>query len=197
MTHRNINNVLSVFVVILAVFIVLAPLLPQLDYIVNGVTVKAPSFVADSQNTTAATGTTEWVDSNQNQLYIPKIGALAPIIEGTAKNTVDKGLWHRPSASSPDKSGNTVIVGHRFSYNPGVVQPFYHLDKLAIGDQIYVQWNQKTYQYSVTEKKVVNANQVEVEAPTTTAQLTLYTCTPLWNPVQRLVIIAKPSGVSS
>ncbi|MFO0882471.1 MAG: sortase [Candidatus Saccharimonadales bacterium] len=141
MTHRSFNDMLTVFVIILAVFILLAPLIPQLDYFFNGpASVPRPNFVssntaAQSSSTTVTTGaiaSTDTITSAQ-QLYIPAIGALAPVIEGTAEKTVDKGLWHRPATPAPDIGGNTVIVGHRFSYNPNVVQPFYHLDKIKIG----------------------------------------------------------------
>jgi LPXTG-site transpeptidase (sortase) family protein len=195
---------LTVFVIILAVFILLAPLIPQLDYFFNGpATVARPGFASSGAQTQfESSATTESGQSdagtgmtNPDQLYIPAIGALAPVIEGTAEKTVDKGLWHRPATPTPNKGGNTVIVGHRFSYNPSVVQPFYHLDKIKIGDDIYLKWGSTTYHYTVTEKKVVTAHQVEVEAPTTDTRLTLYTCTPLWNPVDRLVVIAKPIGV--
>lgn len=199
---------LVVFIVVLATYILLAPILPQLDYIMNPpATVKAPAFVAAPENTTQnnsdvavaetteqATGTGSTSQVLQNQLYIPSIGAMGPIIEGTAPKTVDKGLWRRPATSEPGKGGNTVIVGHRFSYNHGVVQPFYHLDKVKIGDTIYVLWNGQKYTYNVTDKKVVNKSEISVEAPTSSEQLTLYTCTPVWNPIDRLVVIAKPAG---
>ena len=149
MTHRNANNMLSVLVIVLAVFIVLSPFLPQIDYFMNGPsTVKQPAYVSEaaknayvtSDNTGSSAGNLP-KDTVAKQLYIPSIGALAPIIEGTAQNTVDKGLWHRPLSSQPGMAGNTVIVGHRFSYNPGVEQPFYHLDKVKPGDSIYIRWN--------------------------------------------------------
>ena len=198
MTHRDINNCLSVFVVVLAIYILLAPFLPQLDYIFNGPqSVAAPAYAVQNGAQTTSSNTTSGTPSqatSENQLYIPSIGALAPIIEGTDKNTVDKGLWHRPATATPDAVGNMVVVGHRFSYNHGVVQPFYHLDKLKVGEKIYLQWNGKTFVYTVKSAKVVKATEVSVEAPTVNAQLTLYTCTPIWNPVERLVITALPEG---
>ena len=52
------------------------------------------------------------------------------------------------------------------------------------------------YLYTVTEIKEVPASAIEIEAPTDTARLTLYTCTPLWNPVNRLVVIAELEKVT-
>jgi sortase (surface protein transpeptidase) len=38
----------------------------------------------------------------------------------------------------------------------------------------------------------VSAADASIEVPTTDTRLTLYTCTPLWNPQNRLVVIATP-----
>jgi LPXTG-site transpeptidase (sortase) family protein len=193
MTHRNINNVLTVLVIVLAVFILIAPFLGQLDWFWNGPGKTAePRFVLDYKNSIESKSSV----TPANQLYIPAAGASAEILEGNDIVTVDRGLWHRPATPTPLEQGNSVIVGHRFSFDPRVVQPLYHLDKVNLGDDIFVFWEGKTVKYNVTEKKVVKASAVEVEAPTKNTQLTLYTCTPLWNPVDRLVIIAKPAGAA-
>jgi LPXTG-site transpeptidase (sortase) family protein len=47
------------------------------------------------------------------------------------------------------------------------------------------------------ESKIVDPSAVEIEAPTTQKQLTLYTCTPIWTAKERLVIIAKPTDPNS
>lgn len=214
MTHRSFNEMLTVFVVILALYIILAPMIPQLDYLMNGASglktppAFTPSFDTQSdkssQNITNSSADASLdnnlkgdsrgtvVGKSLNQLYIPSIGASAAIIEGTRPNTVDKGLWRRPNGSVPGEGGNTIIVGHRFSYNHGVVQPFYHLDKVRLGDSILVQWQGRRLSYYVTDKKVVTKYATDIESPTSSEQITLYTCTPIWNPVDRLVLIAKP-----
>jgi len=200
MTHRDINNCLVLLVGVIACFILLAPFLPQLDYIMGGAhRVPVPAFVG----TATAQGDDDPSTDNtnlqgDNQLYIPKIGVLAPILDGKDSQTVDKGLWRRPLSSTPGQQSNTVIVGHRFTYNHSIVQPFYHLDKLEAGDKIYILWNGQKHVYTVSDKKIVKNTQVSVEAPTKNEQLTLYTCTPIWNPVDRLVITALPdSGASN
>lgn len=190
MTHRNVNHVLTILVITLAIFILIAPFLGQLDWLMNGPSkTPEPQFVTNyKKDNTAQDSTTP----PGKYLYIPSIGASAEVLEGSAASTVDKGLWHRPASAEPGDTGNTVIVGHRFSYNPRLQQPLYQLDKVSVGDSIFVQWNDKVIEYAVTDKKVVKATEIRVEAPTKDAQLTLYTCTPLWNPVDRLVVVAKP-----
>lgn len=114
----------------------------------------------------------------------------AEVFEGASIYTLNKGLWHRPNTSTPDKGGNTVIAGHRFTYtNPHGI--LYYLDKVSMGDEIGLYWNNVRYLYKVTEIKVVEPTAVQIEDNTADARLTIYTCTPLWSPHQRLVVIAK------
>lgn len=83
-----------------------------------------------------------------------------------------------------------MLVGHRFTYaNPNGV--FYHLDKLQKNDEIALTWQGKRYVYEVHDIKTVEPSETNIEAPTNEDILTLYTCTPLWNPTKRLVVQAR------
>jgi sortase A len=125
-----------------------------------------------------------------NRLVIPKIALDQHIYIGKSQYLVNKGPWARPNTSTPPKGGNTVIVGHRFTYSGPAT--FYSLDKVAAGDTVVLYWHGKEYDYKVARKEVVPATAIEIERPTKDSQLTLYTCTPLWSAKDRLVIIAKP-----
>lgn len=127
---------------------------------------------------------------DDNRLIIPSMQLSKPVYEGTRASTVHKGVWRRPNTSAPDRGGNTVLVGHRFTYSDPAV--FYHLDKVKVGDSIALYWNKKKYLYKVEETKVVSPDAVEVEKNTKQPRLTLYSCTPLWSTRSRLVVIAKP-----
>lgn len=105
------------------------------------------------------------------------------------------GSWHIPGTSSPDKGGNTVIAGHRYTYSGSGI--FYHLDKVRVGDPIYIYWQHKRYSYTVKSIHVVAPTDVAIEAPTKRAQLTLYTCTPMWTFSHRLVVVAVLTGVAT
>ena len=72
---------------------------------------------------------------------------------------------------------------------------FYHLDKLLEGEYVLIYWEGKEYPYIVTETKIVEPTQLEIEAPTKEHILTLYTCTPMGTSNQRLVKIAKPVAI--
>ena len=131
-----------------------------------------------------------------NQLVIPAMLYDQPIIEGPTIRALHYGPWRLPTGSSPDKGGNTVIAGHRFTYtNPRGT--FYSLDKVKVGDEIALYWQNRKYRYTVTTTEVVLPTDVGVIAPTAQPQLTLFTCTPLWSPKNRLVVIARLEAVSS
>jgi sortase A len=194
MTHKKVNYILAAVATFIALYIIAAPLLPGLAYwwgSRNGYA--QPAYVSEALKFNKPSST----NAQGNRLVIPKIGIDEPILEGAYASVADKGLWHRPASSTPDKPGNTVIVGHRYSYKPGVAQAFYNLDKLEVGEKIVVAWGGKSYVYAVTEIKVVPPTAIEVEANTTDTRLTLYTCTPLWTAKDRLVVVAKPIGVNN
>lgn len=180
---RVINNILTVVVVALALYIILAPFWPQAEFWVQE---ESPlkNWASQSDSVTdEADGTV-----GSNRLFIPKLG-LSELVYDGAVEPLSKGVIHRPKTSTPDKASNTVLVGHRFMYSERGV--FYHLDKLAVGDELTLHWLSERYDYVVKEVKVVPPTAIQVEAPTDEPILTLYTCTPLWTSKDRLVVIAE------
>lgn len=178
---RTINNGLSIIVLLLALYIIFMPFLPSVVFEVKQVTTATP--VLDDPNTSEPI-------PQENILSIPSIGLRELIHDSPDASGLDKGVWRRPHTSSPLSGSNTVLVGHRFTYtSPEGV--FYHLDKLKINQEMTVYWNQQKYSYIIDKIFVVPPSAVEVEAPTDSPQLTLYTCTPLWSGHERLVIQAK------
>jgi len=96
-----------------------------------------------------------------------------------------------PNTSTPDTFGKTVLSAHRFVYGIGRRAPFFSLNNIDIKDNIYVYWNGKEYVYEVADKlEVVNDENWILESGSGYT-LTLFTCTPLFNPIHRLVIISK------
>lgn len=163
-------------------YIILVPLLPAATFWVRMRNPQTQTILTRRIHAAA-------LPAKQNRILIPAILLDEPYYTGSSTQTLSKGLWLRPNASTPDKQSNTVIVGHRFTYtNPQGT--FYHLDKVDAGDEIGLFWQGKKYVYKVTHTRVMASSAREVEAPTSSATLTLYTCTPLWNPKDRLVVMA-------
>lgn len=129
-----------------------------------------------------------------NRLIMPTALFDEPVHEGSDARTLQQGVWRRPNGSIPG-NGNTVLVAHRFTYtNPRGA--FYNLDKVKVGDTLALIWNNHTLQYVVRETKVVGPRDTHIEDQTRREQLTLYTCTPLTLPKNRLVVIATPKGAA-
>ena len=129
-----------------------------------------------------------------NRLVIPKIFLDQPIIDGPSQSALEKGPWRIPNTGNPEAGGNTVIAGHRFTYQGASV--FYNFDKLAVGDKIGASWNGKIYNYTIVDVRNVLPNDAGVNSQVGPNRLTLYTCAPLWSTAQRLVVTALPEGES-
>lgn len=138
-------------------------------------------------------------DVNENRLYIPKINVNVAILQGD-QSALDKGAWHRyPDRGDPAKGGNFIVSAHRFSmgWTPQQTRkqsPFYNVGKLAVGDQIFVDYEGERYGYEISEKFTVAPDQIEIEAPSEEAKLTLYSCTLSGATDGRDVFVAKPLG---
>ena len=190
MTLRRFNNALSVVVIVLGLYISLSPFLPQITYWLKD---KSPEHSAPYAGALADSvgSTSDSQKPQDNRIVIPSIQVNEPVLEGGGIWVIhDGGTWRRPQTGNPKDGGNTVIVGHRFYGNN--ISTFYHLDKVLVGQRLALYWEGTEYLYEVTESKVVEPTQIDIEAPTNEDQLTIYTCTPIWTAKQRLVIIAKP-----
>lgn len=181
-TLRRINDVLTVTVICLGLYVVVLPFWPAITYWFRD---KSVPYQVSSLGV-SADETKQRPEGDH--LLIPSIGMDEAIYQGS-QSELNKGAWLRPKTSTPDKGSNSVIVGHRFTYTDDNAV-FYHLDKVVPGDIIAVYWGGKEFNYRVREVKVVPASAIEIEDPTDNAQLTLYTCTPLWSAKDRLVVVA-------
>lgn len=186
MKLARINTCLLIAIILINSFVIVFPFLPALIFQQQIKSTHAKQI----QKAVASKPLPQSIDGNAQQLLIPSMVLDEPIHDGKDIRTLRQGLWRLPYTSTPDKGGNTVIVAHRFTYtNPHGT--FYYLDKVHIGDSIAILWHSKKYTYTVRQVQQVEPTQISIEASTKDAQLTLYTCTPLWNPKDRLVVTAS------
>lgn len=188
MKLSRVNNLLLVLIILIDGYIVVAPLLPNLFFNIQQHQGKRQALqkLIQPGSKTAPSG------PQPNQVIIPSMLLDQPVLEGTVANqykTLDKGIWRWPGSSTPDKGGNTVLIGHRFTYtNPRGV--FYFLNKVKVGDELGIVWNNKKYEYKVATVNEVSPKDTTIEDATAQPELTLFTCTPLWLPKDRLVVVA-------
>lgn len=178
---KYINRILLFAIIIINIYIILTPLAPQITYQVK-------DKINEQKNVETSEAKQE-IDRSFNHVIIPRMDLDQKILVGDNEKLVNRGLWHIPHSSTPNKGSNTVIVGHRFSYKNAAV--LYHLDKVKINDPIVMAWEGKLYTYKVTETKIVKPTEVEIEDPTSENILTIYTCHPLWSTKERLVVVAN------
>jgi len=179
LTLRRFNNVLSAVVIVLSLYVLLMPFLPQVSYRWQ----KMPPLAQAIENNPETV-------PQQNTLVIPKMKLQQTIHEGKNKWTLNEGVWHIPKTGSPDAGGNMVLSGHRFTYGGPAV--FYHMDLLKEGDDIVIYWQQKKHRYRVEHVLVVPPSAKGLVDQTPDEMLTIYTCTPLVTAKNRLIIQAKP-----
>jgi sortase A len=185
---RRINHLLFALVIAINLYIFTAPFLPRITFWWQHNHTDRQHSLSIQLHTSKPTNTNQ-----PNHIVAPDMLLDTPVLETSAsaiQDTLNQGVVHVPASSTPDKDSNTVIIGHRFSYTApkGI---FYYLDKLHPGSEIGLFWSNKRYNYKVVSTREVPPTEVSVEAPTKDARLTLYTCTPLWNPRDRLVVVAE------
>jgi sortase A len=134
-----------------------------------------------------------------NKIMIPGIGVDVPYgTNGMA--SLDSGAWWRfPERGDPVKGGNFIIAAHRFSIQltpreTAIKSPFYHLDKVKVGDPIVIDFEGKRYGYKVSKEYSVKPTQTEIEAPSDKPKLTLYSCELGGSDAGRVVFEAEPMG---
>lgn len=139
------------------------------------------------------------------KIIIPKINVVSNVeYVGLNENKeVDTPInpsnvaWYNHSPR-PGEMGNSVIVGHSGWFNKKPVV-FDSLNKLNVGDKIYVENDKKEFiTFVVVKIRLFNGNESVPEIFNSSdgkAHLNLITCTGKWNPstqtyAQRLVVFA-------
>ena len=117
-------------------------------------------------------------DSSFNVLgniKIPKINlenTLYPI--GSPLNTVDKNIEVLSSSNMPDEDGGNFILAAHNGYSP--IAYFHNLNKLSIGDEVFVSYNGVDYRYVVNDiYDVIKTGKVEIKRDKNRRTITMIT----------------------
>jgi LPXTG-site transpeptidase (sortase) family protein len=124
-------------------------------------------------------------------LVIPSIGVNAPIV---LSGNIDESLIQKDLEKGVVRYGNSnVILGHSSAYpwykgNYGSV--FSLLNKLQIGDEIYIYSNNKKYSYKVSEKQINSPKNISLQETTEDSAIYLVSCWPINTNWKRIAIKA-------
>jgi len=140
--------------------------------------------------------------NKQNILEIPKISISVPIIfsknldKKSLEKDLDFGVVYYPGSVYPGQSGQIVILGHSAPQGWPKVKyewVFTDLEKLNVGDIIFINFNNKQYKYVVVNKTIIKrGGDINPDGfrPDTNI-LTLISCWPPGKDYQRIVVQAE------
>lgn len=122
-------------------------------------------------------------------LRIPKINLKRGLVDRDSKyNNIKYNIMIHKESDTPDKEGgNVILVAH--SGTSGVAY-FRNVDKLSLNDEIYLDYNNKTYSYKITNiYDIEKTGVVPIRKVTTKSTITLITCRYSTN--KQIVVIAE------
>lgn len=140
----------------------------------------------------------------QFSIVIPKIGASAKISPNVDPGNqeaflpiLQKGIAHAQGSVFPGMQGNIYLFAHSTDnwWNVGRYNAvFYLLRDLTLGDEIIVFFEERRYEYVVSQTIIADPNDVSFLAQPHTGKekLVLQTCWPPGTTWKRLYIIAVP-----
>lgn len=136
-------------------------------------------------------------------LVIPRLGINTGVVpsvnvknENIYKTALKDGVAHAEDTPYPNEPGTTYIFGHSTNSILNISRynaVFYPLQYIKEGDDIVVFYQGELFPYKVTEKKLVDAEDISYLVPQTKEKkLVLQTCWPPGTTWKRLVVIANP-----
>ena len=106
-------------------------------------------------------------------LRIPALRLEVPVLDGTDKFTLNRGVGRITGTSKPGQQGNIGIAGHRDGFFRG-------LRDLQVGDTIELVTTSGTDVYVVDHIRITGPSDVSVLRPRSPPSLTLVTCYPFY-----------------
>ena len=135
-------------------------------------------------------------------IVIPKLGINSRVVKNVDPNNayiyqkaLSQGVAHAKGTALPNEPGNVFIFSHSSENFYEAVRYnsiFYLLTKLEIGDALSLYYENKRFDYHVSEKKIVNPEETKyLNKKSDQSQLTLMTCYPPGTNLKRLIVVAK------
>lgn len=165
-------------------------------------TIDAYFYQNHSQNVQVVKEVKTSYTDKQNTLEIPKIGISAPIIFSASANKdslakdLNSGVVYYPGSVYPGQTGQIVILGHSAPAGWPKIKydwVFTDIEKLSVGDTIFIDFNNKQYKYIVRQKTIIErgADIPQNAISANSNVLTLISCWPPGKDYQRITVQAE------
>jgi sortase A len=118
------------------------------------------------------------------KVVIPGVGVDVVMLEGAEKSDLREGPGHWPETPFPGQGGNFVLSGYRTTY----LAPFRKLDKVKVGDEIYLVLPYVVARYTVTRVVIISPTEMEQVSQLGREQVSLAACHPLYSARQRILV---------
>lgn len=111
-------------------------------------------------------------------ISIPKLNISNKIYDVDSRlNNIDKNAIILKGSNMPDKDKGVLLIGAHSG--TGKIAYFKNLNKIEIGDEIVINYNNKNYYYKVIEKYLDKKDgSINFNNSPSTKRLILYTCNP-------------------
>lgn len=127
-------------------------------------------------------------------MYIPRLSDKVwgmPVLESVALSDLARGIGHYPQTQLPGEVGNFAVAAHRATNG----EPFRDIDRLQVGDEVYVETQDAWYAYTLRRDQIVAPTATWVIDPVpgdpgatpTDRLITLTTCNPRWGSTSRWI----------
>ena len=137
----------------------------------------------------------------ENSIEIPKIDVEAPIVlvnslvQKDLQKGLEKGVIYYPDSVLPGETGQTLILGHSAPPNWPKIKydwVFSKLGELEKGDKIFIYFNHKKFNYSVSKKFFLKRGEDIPKSLTYSSNvLVLMSCWPPGKDKERIAIRAE------
>jgi sortase A len=121
-------------------------------------------------------------------IEIPSIEVKAPVVEGDDWETLKQGAGHHIGSANPGESDNCIISAHNDIYG----EIFRDLPDVGLGDEVFMySVSGQVFRYVITQKRIIEPEEISVMYPTSSPVLTLISCYPYGIDSHRIVVIAE------
>ncbi len=142
-------------------------------------------------------------ENNDFKIMIPKIELESDIIpnvdttsEEIYKQKLLAGVAHANGSYFPGQDGMVFLFAHSTDSIARILEynaKFMFVYQLDIGDEVQINYKGKLYRYAITDKKIINPQEVELVRQAN-SDLVLSTCWPLGTNWQRLILFADSTA---